>query len=307
LEKQNFFKVKRHHTTPAPIVCSASTVVGDKLIVYGGHEPRDTNAYIHSITSQLWAFSFSTKMWEEVKIPLPELTEHSMVTYNGFGYVFGGYGNHNYSNQLIQVDFNDKKSRVMKTTGSVPSPRSAHSAVVYLNYMIIYGGWTYSEGSYNDLFVLDFNTFHWEKIVCSGSAMPKVRAHACTMSGSDMYIFGGYNNDKHFEDILKYDIKTNQVTLLQQKFRPSGRSRIKAVCFENMIYTVGGYDRTNHFDEIFQYDIRRNSWKKIEQKFPTKIAQYTANVFDEKLWLFGGFSDDLKSSMSSTFAMMLKS
>ena len=61
---------------------------------------------------------------------------------------FGGYDNQHYFNDTWSFDISTRKWTELQCTGSIPSPRSGHAAVLVDDVMYVFGG--YSGKTYLD-------------------------------------------------------------------------------------------------------------------------------------------------------------
>ena len=55
---------------------------------------------------------------------------------------FGGYDNGDYYNDTWSFDISTRKWTELQCTGSIPSPRAAHAAVLIDGVMYVFGGFT---------------------------------------------------------------------------------------------------------------------------------------------------------------------
>ncbi|KAJ4455439.1 putative Thymus-specific serine protease [Paratrimastix pyriformis] len=86
--------------------------------------------------------------------------------------VFGGQSprDRKFSDNLYRIDLEKWTWTLQETTGTRPSPRWSHKALVYKNKMWVYGGST-DEGQSNDLYALDLDTWEWTRVLL----MPRLR------------------------------------------------------------------------------------------------------------------------------------
>jgi hypothetical protein len=77
-------------------------------------------------------------------------------------YTFGGSAGSSRKNDMW-VHKNDAWTQV-ETNGDVPSPRNSHSAVVWRDSIIVFGGWDGSRNC-NDLYFFDIPTSSWRHVV----------------------------------------------------------------------------------------------------------------------------------------------
>jgi hypothetical protein len=83
---------------------------------------------------------------------------HSTIIADNFIVVFGGcYMESTCYNDVYYLDLLADTWISIKTTGSIPTPRQGHSAVLYGSSMWVYGG-SSSDGYLNDLYSLNLET-----------------------------------------------------------------------------------------------------------------------------------------------------
>ena len=82
----------------------------------------------------------------------------------------------------------------MSTTGSKPSVRYYHTAILDGSDMVVFGGTLngYSGSRVNDAYKLDLQTNTWTAISTTGSRPIGRSSHTAVLDGSDMVVFGGY-------------------------------------------------------------------------------------------------------------------
>ena len=129
---------------------------------------------------------------------LPKLAGHSMV-YDETNHrliVFGGLTTDNASSNVLHYlelprfdanttvyDVDDCQYDWIPVAdggqGNVPSPRYCHSAQIVKRQMVVFGGWLYPGTTvYNDIHILDLDTFHWRLIEVHGGVPPSPRCQS---------------------------------------------------------------------------------------------------------------------------------
>lgn len=84
------------------------------------------------------------------------------------------------------------KWELIHARGEVPSTRDDHSAVIYENSMVIFGGFSTDGERSNDVYRYYFKDNKWEKVNMLGIDAPEPRAgHSALVFGDSMVIFGG--------------------------------------------------------------------------------------------------------------------
>lgn len=146
-------------------------------------------------------------IWKQPQI-LGELPQprygHSAITYQNSMIIFGGEKNDT-SETLCDVHLLDLESWTWtqpQVSGNIPANRSFHTAVLYEDKMLVWGGYeTSQDGGYifSDvaLHILNLKTWQWSEIIPQGTP-PDARCHHSAV------IF----QDKLFIDGGSYDIYT---------------------------------------------------------------------------------------------------
>mmetsp|Transcript_2846 Transcript_2846/g.2670 ORF Transcript_2846/g.2670 Transcript_2846/m.2670 type:complete len:99 (+) Transcript_2846:593-889(+) len=93
------------------------------------------------------------------------------------------------------LDMKNMKFEAVYTRGDVPTHRDEHTALIYENSMVIFGGFDLNGDRVNDIYRYFFKENKWEKIMVMGGDLPTPRAgHSAVMVGDVMIIFAGKDN-----------------------------------------------------------------------------------------------------------------
>eukprot|EP00288_Rhodomonas_lens_P007119 CAMPEP_0177717610 /NCGR_PEP_ID=MMETSP0484_2-20121128/15138_1 /TAXON_ID=354590 /ORGANISM="Rhodomonas lens, Strain RHODO" /LENGTH=503 /DNA_ID=CAMNT_0019229725 /DNA_START=236 /DNA_END=1744 /DNA_ORIENTATION=+ len=215
---------------PKPRNCHTATMVGDKMLVFGGFGGSKW-------FEELWTFDTRNIEWHQPELqrtvfgashPCPPARyAHSCVSFRGLLYVFGGYGGADswlgdlwvLDTQSIRV--RDQTKAIMSwskpdTVGEAPSPRAAHTANVVGSRIFIFGG---NDGTVrmNDLYSLDTQNMEWKREICAGE-LPAPRAgHTMTLlpaesatedSNPKLLLFAGGDVTCVFNDVHVLDMES---------------------------------------------------------------------------------------------------
>ena len=71
---------------------------------------------------------------------------------------FGGYGNQHSYNDTWSFDISTRKWTELQCTGSIPSPRASHAAVLVNDVVYVFGGVSMDEGHLDDLYALQLSS-----------------------------------------------------------------------------------------------------------------------------------------------------
>lgn len=160
-----------------------------------------------------------------------------------------------------------------KAQGVYPQPRYGHSAILYHNSMIIFGGEdnnTYE--TFNDVHVLDLTSWTWIQPQISGQIPEQRSFHTAVLYQDKMLVWGGHKEAKDggfiFSDVAVHilDLKTwewSQIT--PDGMSPDARSYHSAVVFQDKLLIDGGsYDIYSTRDDLHLLDITKMCWLNVQ-------------------------------------------
>jgi N-acetylneuraminic acid mutarotase len=180
---------------------------------------------------------------------------------------------------------------VTNVSGTIPSERYGHSAVVIENKMYVFGGCDSLGRFNNDLFVYNFDKKRWKQLTPSGT-LPKARHfHTAVVHDGCIWVFGGKSNG-YMNDLLCLNLKT--MSWEPQEYfggkPPSKRYGHTAVVHNKCMYVFGGYDDFGYkTNELYEYRFDSHEWRKIETygDCPEKF-HHSAVVHGNSMYVFGG-------------------
>lgn len=158
---------------------------------------------------------------------------HTAVIHENKMYIYGGHITqpsseyfHTVKQDLYEYNLTSREWREIPVGDGAPR-RTEHTAVVYNNSMIVFGG--YSGNRYeNSVMVFDFATSQWKELAVQGELPSARSAHTAVVVDNFMYIFGGWNGVYCMNDLHALNFETNTWTLVcadtSQASRNSGSS-----------------------------------------------------------------------------------
>jgi hypothetical protein len=245
---------------------------------------------------------------------------------NSYVILFGGFNGKPLDDVLVfdqdSETFSSPKCTV-KPGSSMISARYSHTATVWNQKLVVFGGWSGSRC--NDLYVLDCLTWEWEEIKPQqpASSMPSGRAgHTATLFGDHLVIFGG-NDGELLNDVwilcLKSMLwhKTGSGGIPISGTPPFPVSSHSATKFYDLNGEYILFFGQKHEDQSIMYshthmlrfDIRRDSpqsepvfsirWtsKEASGNKPGMRYAHTACKYRQKLIVFGGVSVALRNDV----------
>lgn len=110
-----------------------------------------------------------------------------------------------YLNDLYAIEVETLVWRKVKCHGDIPPARYGHSLCLLGSRVFIFGGRGDNKKYFNDIYMMDLDTYIWAKISTSTSSpLPRMN-HTAVMVGTRMAIFGGYNGRKTFDDFWVFN------------------------------------------------------------------------------------------------------
>ncbi|XP_023278698.1 host cell factor 2 isoform X1 [Seriola lalandi dorsalis] len=228
-------RAPKNGSPPCPRIGHSFTLLGNKCYLFGGlaNDSEDPNGNVPRYMGDLYELELQSvsgaRGWSipETKGGGPSAREsHSSVAYDGLSspklYIYGGMQGSRLDD-LWQLDLDTMEWSASQTRGSIPLPRSLHSASVIGNKMYVFGGWIPVPESdennalgtkwicSNSLSVLNLDTMSWHnlgpdeqddiesQLQSQGpqsddpyACRPRARAGHCAATvGSRLYIWSG--------------------------------------------------------------------------------------------------------------------
>ncbi|RNF20512.1 uncharacterized protein Tco025E_03740 [Trypanosoma conorhini] len=142
----------------------------------------------------LFEMDLKTLRWRVVQTtPEIPVAFHTSVAISHTIYVFGGLTNRLLvSTQLIAIDAKTYTVSLVHSSTVAPKARYLHTAIMYGNWMIIYGGFDAHNNPLDDVWAFDVVNRRWEQLECHGA--PARGAHASCLVGSRLFVVGGFGS-----------------------------------------------------------------------------------------------------------------
>nr|CAD1837950.1 unnamed protein product [Ananas comosus var. bracteatus] len=124
------------------------------------------------------------------------------------------------------------------TSGNPPSGRDSHTCSSWRNKLIVIGGEDSSDCYLSDVYALDTETLAWEKMITAGQAFPPRAGHTAMTIGSNIFVFGGFRDDRNLYDdlcVLDVDMPIINGLLDERRERISIRRELKRKCQEEYL------------------------------------------------------------------------
>ncbi|KAL6549326.1 hypothetical protein OROHE_008443 [Orobanche hederae] len=246
---------------------TCNAIKGGKLLyVFGGYGKDQCQ------TNQVHVFDTVNMLWSEPTIkgipPVPR-DSHSCTTVGDNLLVFGGTDGRRPLNDLHIFDTSTNRWVLPSVRGDGPEPREGHSAALIGKRLFIFGGCgksANSENYYDDLYILDTETFSWQHVVPSGTPPSKRDSHTCSSWKNKIIVIGGEDSSNYYlSDVHILDADS----LVWCKLNTSGqllppRGGHTTVGFGKNLFIFGGFsDEENLYDDVYMLDIESGGWVKV--------------------------------------------
>src|SRR5690606_20280175 len=135
----------------------------------------------------------------------------------------------------------------LKTKGTPPSVRYAHSMIYCKYFTLLWGGYNWSSNVYfNDVYIFNFDDHSWKKVEIKGDVPPRIGCHRCVWYNDAMWSYGGYNGETlHIMDtFFCFNVKEGQfkrITSENEELKPSARSHHISLLWKDHLLIYGGF------------------------------------------------------------------
>ncbi|EFJ04966.1 hypothetical protein SELMODRAFT_431919 [Selaginella moellendorffii] len=221
---------------------------------------------------------------------------HSSMAVGYKLYVFGGTDGTSPLNHTLCFGY------CYQHFGDVPAPREGHSASLIGDNLFMFGRSGKSndpseEEYYNDLHVLNTNTFVWKKISTTGVSPISRDSHTCSSYKNCFVVMGGedggnaYLNDVH---ILDTEVKTTGAELMP-------RAGHTTISHGKYLVVFGGFsDDRKLFNDVHTLDLTTGVWATSNPSGPGpsprfSLAGDSVNAERGILFFYGGCNEELEA------------
>lgn len=290
----------RAHTT---------TLIGSNIYIFGGCDARTCFNTMYVLDADAFYWSVPHVVGE---IPMP-LRAMTCTAVGKKLVVFGGGDGPAYYNDVYVLDTVSFRWTKPKIVGDrVPSKRRAHTACLYKNGILVFGG---GDGvrALNDIWrldVSDMTKMSWKLIsgpdkaalsssqAAGGTAAakdaqrrPKARGyHTANMVGSKLIIYGGSDGGECFDDVWVYDVETHvwKAVPIAVAFR---RLSHTATIVGSYLFVIGGHDGSEYCNDVLLLNLVTMTWdrRRVYGQSPTGRGYHGTVLHDSRLMIVGGF------------------
>eukprot|EP00918_Siedleckia_nematoides_P057974 GHVU01126404.1.p1 GENE.GHVU01126404.1~~GHVU01126404.1.p1 ORF type:complete len:302 (-),score=41.30 GHVU01126404.1:1339-2244(-) len=131
--------------------------------------------------------------------------------------------------------------------------------------------------------------------------------HSMVSHDQKVVVFGGYDGKKYLNDVAKFDPSAGKWTSFPiSGAAPSGRYCHGSTLDGDNLYIIGGGNVDDKLDDLWVLDLKQKKWNKLEPTnssapAPEPRQGLVATVYDNKLYIFGGFSKESHSAFNEVW------
>eukprot|EP00013_Stygamoeba_regulata_P019579 CAMPEP_0177654394 /NCGR_PEP_ID=MMETSP0447-20121125/14303_1 /TAXON_ID=0 /ORGANISM="Stygamoeba regulata, Strain BSH-02190019" /LENGTH=621 /DNA_ID=CAMNT_0019158029 /DNA_START=286 /DNA_END=2149 /DNA_ORIENTATION=- len=227
----------------------------DSMVIFGGRDGRNH-------FGDIYMYNFVDETWSKLETRgalVKRRYRHSACIFGNCMFVFGGEQGGEQGvcfNDFYELNLETNEWREVHATGTVPEPRSGHTAVVHDGSMYIFGGKNKSPQYFRSIYRFRFDTRTWSQVTADGIAPPRTYNHSAFIYRNNLYVFGGYGIEgvesgpgighRHCE-LYEYSFDQNRWALVQTTGkRPSARLGHTITVINKTLFLFGGWDRNGY-------------------------------------------------------------
>lgn len=293
---------ERSCAMPGPRAMASLTLVGDRLVLFGGIFCASNGSCSH--LNDIHQFNIHKSEFSSTQ---PEGTApparygHSATLAGTKILIFGGSAYPTLFNDMFQYEVYENQWSVAE--GIPPYARKQHTLNQFVDptdnrtKLVVFGGRHGSGGFSNHLHFFDLETSRWSHGPTDGFQPPPMGNHASSMSDNDtMVVFGGYNGTHSSNDVYSVDLPFGTWEKVDADgYAPPPCHGMTVVKTNSEWLLFGGVDCVNDnctfFNDIFALNFESLSWSRIEVNgsVPRPRASHTMTaVSDVAFLMFGG-------------------
>lgn len=275
MSKEGWTHVSTNPSTPGRPPCQrslhAAAVLNDSMYVFGGYDGLNR-------VNDFYEFHFPSRSWRQITTNAPPQPAQQgggglFDTLNEGGELSAA-GNHNNNrggHNNNQRPYNNNSVNTVIATGTVPSPRDRHAAVVHQSSFYIFGGFD-GTSRVSDLYAFDVDRLVWREV------RPRIVAPNNNNNADDLF-----NNANLGERVAELRLNNNAGAIINrqphqpimnnaapeerganniQLHHPSPRHSHAAVVYNNSMFVFGGYDGSYRSD-FHEFDLLQLIWKPV--------------------------------------------
>eukprot|EP00002_Diphylleia_rotans_P017460 TRINITY_DN3391_c0_g1_i2.p1 TRINITY_DN3391_c0_g1~~TRINITY_DN3391_c0_g1_i2.p1 ORF type:complete len:360 (-),score=55.77 TRINITY_DN3391_c0_g1_i2:253-1332(-) len=280
-----------------------ATLVGNKMVIYGGRD-LETNSYFGDI----WTLDLDTFEWSKPEIrgevPNARALHTANLAIDGKTIVIvGGADEKHQMDDILALDCETWTFETLfKGEGFPGGGLAGHTATLY-NHTFLYiigGRVTKDHRASADVYTFNLGSREFSKVDIKGSMIPRA-GHSATLVKSKSHkdyiaVYGGKNGDSTVDEkFILLDIAGRSWNRLEFTGKAPGLPRMfhSTILIRSVILLFGGkreYAEAG-LDSIYTFDTDRSHWGKITDRSRLSLNGRHGQslvIYKDKIYVFGG-------------------
>ena len=209
----------------------------------GGNNGKESNdMFSYDLLTATWsrvAAAAGGSMFHPASFPAARYGHASCVYGNGQLLVVGGCrSNNTYFKDAYSMDLASRKWRKLE---DLPLDLAYHSLLTWQDRAFLFGGFN-GKSYVQHIYVLDSMTGKWSIVAASGQVPPPMCGAATVIKGNELFVFGGYTEAGHTNELYRFNMHTRVWTLVHTVNKPLARAYLQAAVVGDVCSIFGGYD-----------------------------------------------------------------
>ncbi|EFA79421.1 RING zinc finger-containing protein [Heterostelium album PN500] len=270
------------------------------FLVFGGNGNKTFN--------DLTLYNSGSNSWSKIEPqgnpPAPRYG-HSATPFGQQILIYGGRANSKpFSDVTVLQHQGGDRFKWLKSQHQHKSPegRAGHTAIAYNNQLIVFGGHNSSRNKYyNSVLTFNIDTGNWDQPTCDGAVPPARGSHSTFQVGNHMYVFGGFDGKKYYNDLHCLDLECKGNS-------PKPRSGHSSTLMGDRLVIFGGCGSDSNFlNDVHLLSLDDMRWEQpvmAGMENPHPRFRHTANSMGQnKVFIYAGTgsaSEDQLLTMPST-------
>lgn len=203
-----------------------------------------------------WSFDLSSYIWREIKLNGSGATPRNgsrAVLLDNTIFVFGGFIQGTYTNELQSIDIETGTVTVIQTSGEIPDRRSTPIMGLYNNRIIVWGG--YNGDWPTSIHILDIRTMKWSTVQTNEKGRTSVPS---VVIDNNLISYGGSHTDGLFTiNMADPKIKIIPTTGFAPQSSVMSAGMVKV---NNFVFFFGGKDKSSNYTILYALDYEKKWW-----------------------------------------------
>ncbi|XP_074634355.1 multiple epidermal growth factor-like domains protein 8 isoform X4 [Acropora palmata] len=219
---------------------------------------------------------------------------------------FGGYNLSTVFDDLLRFDFKSSTWTVISPRAIHPSGRFSHSANLYGDSMVLFGGESQNGSLHNDLWLHDITHDRWTELTVNDTTKPPpVTEHTATVVDDKLYIFGGRTTNEGFSSAMYWYSLVDKNGWTKVSYKRGNQDHLRrlghsALYYPNMssIIVFGGVvpegPKTSvHSNKLLAFQVDLEVWSELaitseSGEVPKGRSFHSSVLVGDYLIIYGG-------------------